>query len=240
MLNQNTLERIRDLGLSGLLSAIEEQIDKPDLYRDLSFDERLGLAIDREYNTRNDRRMNRLVAGASFRFPNAAIEDVRFKASRGFDKKRLLELAELQWVKSSRNLIVTGPTGAGKSYLACALGVKACLAHMTVMYYRTPSLLLKLHEARAQSCYPALIKKLKKAKLLIVDDFAHSAFTESEEKDVLEVVEERYGCGSIIVTSQLPVEKWHATLPNPTLADAILDRIVQKSERLPVEGETQR
>jgi len=240
MLNESTIERIRELGLTGLLSAIEEQNSKPELYRDLSFEERLGLIIDREFGQRQERKMTRRMKEADFKYPNAAIENIRFKASRGFSKQDILTLAENNWIKQSKNLIITGATGTGKSYLACALGTRACLSNMPVLYYRTPKLFDVIHGARLRNEYSALIKKIKRASLVIIDDFAHTVLSEPEQKDILEVVEERYGVGSIVVTSQLPIEKWHAAMPNPTLADAILDRLIQKAEKLNPKGETQR
>lgn len=240
MLTQQIVDRITQLNIKEFVQGLNEQLNRPNDFRDMSFEERLSLLIDREYLFRFNKVLNRKIKEAELRFPLAALEDLNYKADRCIDKNQIVALGECNWIKENKSVIITGATGSGKSYLSCALAVRACLNGFSCKYYRTTNLLNEMQSQRVKNTQKNFLRKLKKYSLILIDDFAHTIMSEDEEKDILEIVEERYGRGAIIITSQMPTEKWHAAMPNPTLADAILDRLVPKAERIKLQGGTLR
>jgi DNA replication protein DnaC len=238
MLWEQTLEKIRALKLSGMLEGIKEQ-EEIRGYSKMDFEERLGFLIDREYSGKEERRLRSRIKQAKMK-QQACVEDIDFKSRRNLNKSEFLKLSQCKWIKERRNLIITGPTGVGKSYLSCALGHKACLNNLKVQYVRLPRFLVELGVSRGDGSYLKLIKSLMKVELLILDDWGLSKFTEEQRKDFLEIMEDRYEARSTIITSQLPVSSWHQVIGESTVADAILDRLVHNSYRVELEGESMR
>ena len=232
------MQKLLQLKLHGMRHALLEQAQSSQ-YGDLSFEERLGLLIDRECTRRENARLQRNVKAADFQF-NACMEDVRFSAARNLDRKSVLSLAECDWIRNRLNILVTGSTGSGKTYLACALGQVACRQGFTVRYLRLSRLFTEFTLAQADGSYPKLLDSLAKANLLIFDDWLRDSLTTAQARDILEVLDDRYNKKSTIVVSQVKVEGWHERIPDPTIADAILDRLVHNAHRLKLKGESQR
>jgi DNA replication protein DnaC len=206
----------------------------------LSFDERFAMVVDAEYLARDNRRLARLLKDAELRIPGACIEDVDTAAARGVDRALLRQLATCGWVRDHLNVLVTGPTGVGKSYLASALGQAACRRGLRVMYRRVPRLFDEIALTRADGTYAKLLARLAKAELVVLDDLGMGSPTESQRHDLLEVLEDRYGTTATVVTSQLPIAKWHDWIGDPTVADAILDRLVHNAYKLELRGNSKR
>ena len=238
MLTHPTLEKLQTLRLPGMLKALEEQQRMPDIDT-LDFEERLGLLIDREMTERENRRLNTRLKKAKLRH-TCCVEDINFKASRGLDKTLILSLAACTWIARGLNLLLCGPTGIGKSYLACALGHKACLEGYSVLYLRLPRLFEELRLAKADGRYGKLMLGYAKTDLLILDDWGLTPMTDPQRRDLLEILEDRYSKRSTIVTSQLPVTAWHEAIGDPTLADAILDRLVHNAHKIELRGDSLR
>lgn len=236
MLSHPTLDRLHALQLRGMARAFEEQMQMPEC-AELTFAERLGLLVDREAADRESRRLARRLKDAKLR-QEAAIEDLDFRIPRGLDKRLVLSLAGCGWIDQHLNVLITGPTGIGKSYLACALAHKACRDGYTVLYHRLPRLLGELALARGDGRYPQLLARLGKARLLVLDDWGLEPLTDIHRRDLLEILEDRYDRRSTLVTSQLQVKHWHDALGDPTLADAILDRLVHNAHRIELDGES--
>ena len=237
MLNHPTLEKLRTLRLTGMADAFQEQLTKP--LPDLDFESRLGLLIEREWYLRENRRLKRRLVQAKFQQP-ACVEDIDFKHPRGLNKSSILELARGQWIHQHLNLLITGPTGCGKTYLACALAHKACLTGFTSRYYRLPRLWHELKIAKADGTYPNWLSQLAKINLVILDDWGITAPDEEQRRDLLEILDDRYKQHSTIITSQLPITHWHEHLNDATLADAILDRLIHNSIRIELKGDSLR
>jgi DNA replication protein DnaC len=237
MLNQATLERLRTLKLTGMAEAFSEQLQKP--LPDLDFEARLGLLIDREWYLRENRRLSRRLSQAKLQQP-ACVEDIDFKHSRGLNKSAIQELVRGQWIKGNLNLLITGPTGCGKTYLACALSHQACLAGFTAKYYRLPRLWNELKIAKANGTYANWLSQIAKIDILLLDDWGLSAPDDEQRRDLLEILDDRYKRKSTIVTSQLPTMHWHEHLNDATLADAILDRLLHNAIKLELNGESLR
>ena len=227
MLAHPTLEKLHQLKFIGMATALTEQLDSANIEA-LSFDERLGLLVDRETTYRDNRRMTSRLRRAKLRH-NACIEDIDYRHPRGLDKSLIHALATCRWLKERLNVLITGPTGVGKTWLACALAHQACREGFTVLYLRLPRLLHELAIARGDGRYPKLLASLAKTDLIVLDDWGLAKLTSENNRDLLEILEDRYASRSTLVTSQLPLEKWHDILGDPTFADAILDRLVHNA-----------
>jgi len=238
MLIHPTLDKLQVLRLAGMAKAYEEQSQMQDI-AELSFDERLGLLVDREITERQNRCLISRLKKAKLR-QNACIEDVDFRYPRGLDKSILSQLSSCQWIKDHRNVILTGSTGIGKSYIACALAQNACREGYKSLYMRLPRLFQELGIAKGDGRYNRMLTNLAKTDILVLDDFGLSKLTEEQCRDMLEIMEDRHGLKSTIVTSQLPVKNWHDVMGDPTIADAILDRLVHNAYKIILKGESMR
>jgi DNA replication protein DnaC len=238
MLTHPTYERLIALGLAGMAKALEEQRQQSDLNA-LAFEERLALMVDREAIERENKRLARRLKSAQLR-QSAVVEDVNLKVSRALDKTLFAKLVAGEWIARHQNLLVIGPAGVGKSFVACALGHKACRDDHSVLYYRLPRLFDALALARGDGRYRRVLKTLARVELLILDDWGLANLTPEQGRDLLEVLDDRHGRASTIVTSQLPVDHWHELIGNPTVADAILDRLVHNAHRLILKGDSMR
>jgi len=232
------MSKLTSMKLWGMLEGLREQIENPH-YKELSFEERLGLLLDREWNLRQDRGLKRRLQIARFR-ETAVMEDLELSTKRGLDRSQVLYLAQEDWIRQKLNVIITGPTGAGKTYLACALGTAACRNNLSVRYFQMSRLLRKVTLAQADGSYPKLLNSLAKAHLLIIDDWLRTPLSKSQTNDILEIIDDRYKLSSTILATQVPVVDWHERMTNPTLADAIMDRVVHNAYRLELKGESMR
>lgn len=239
MLQEPTNEKLYAMRLATMAEAWKQQSQDPKI-GSLSFDERFALLVDAEYLARDNRKLTRLLKDAQLRLPNACVEDIDVSTARGLDKAFVRQLATCSWVHEHLNVLLSGPTGVGKSYVACALGQGACRKAHRVLYRRVPRLLDELALARAEGSHARLLAKLAKFDLLLLDDWGLGALKEPQRHDLLEVVEDRYGRSSTIVTSQLPISKWHEWIGDPSLADAILDRLVNNAYKLDLKGNSRR
>jgi DNA replication protein DnaC len=238
MLTHPTLEKLRAMKLWGMAKALEEQMASPEI-NSLSFEERLGLMVDREMDERLNRRMATRLKKAKLRLP-ACMEDIDYRHQRGLDKALMLSLASCSFVRKSQNIIITGPTGVGKTYLACALTHKACLEGYSAQYLRLPKLLSELAVARGDGRYPKIMTAYAKVDLLVLDDWGIDRLSREERLDILELLEDRYGLKSTLVVGQVPIEQWHEIIGDPTLADAILDRLVHNAHKIELKGDSLR
>ncbi|CAN5264289.1 IS21-like element ISPsy14 family helper ATPase IstB [soil metagenome] len=238
MLTEPLIQQLQTLRLRGMAAALEQQLAAPDRAR-MSFDDRLGLMIQHELTERASQRLAQRLRWA--RLPQLAVlEDLDTRTPRGIDAGVLAQVTDLAWLSEHLNVLITGPTGVGKSYLACALAHSACRADYSVRFFRIPRLVDELTRAAALQKRSAFFRQLAKADLLVLDDFGLIPLGEQTRRDLLEILDDRYDRRSTLITSQLPVEKWHDYLDDPTLADAILDRIVHNSYRLNLKGESMR
>jgi len=218
MLHQESVEKLYAMKLNGMADAFKEQLLQSDMY-DLPFEERFTLLVDRQWTWKEDRRMKRLLGNAKLKI-NGCIEDIDFRTPRGIDKSVILRLANGDWIKRAQNIIITGPTGVGKTYLACAIANRACRMGYSAFYIRVPRLFQELAIARGDGSYPKTMKKLLKANVLIIDDLGLAPMSATERRDLLEVIEDRHGLASTIVATQLPITNWHENIRDPTIADA--------------------
>jgi len=238
MLIEQTISKLNEMKLHGMAQALREQLKQPEI-SELPFEERFSLLVDREWTHRDNNRMTRLLQNAKLRL-SASIEDIDFKAPRGLDRSVIFRLAECDWIRRAHNILITGPTGVGKTYLACALAHRACRSGFPSLYVRLPTLFQQIALARADGSYPRLLKRIGKAKVLAIDDWGIAPMSAIERRDLFEVIEERHGISSTIVATQLPVNLWHENIRDPTIADAILDRIVHSAHRIELKGESMR
>lgn len=225
--------------LHGMAEGVKEQMISS-AYKDISFEERFSMLVDKEMVSRENRRLRMLLSKAGFRYPGACIEDIDFRTKRGITKDVLLKLSQNEWIRNRFNIIITGSTGVGKTYIACALGNSVCRAGMSTYYVRLPRLFQELKIARADGSYIKLLQKLSRVNLLIVDDWGLSPLSDIERRDFLEIIEDRYNVRSTIVSSQIPVDKWHDVIGDPTIGDAICDRLIHNSYKLKLTGESMR
>jgi DNA replication protein DnaC len=238
MLTHPTLDKLHALKLTGMTAALSEQLQMPDI-EELSFDERLGLLVDRELTARDNRRLSSRLRRARLKHP-AALEDIDYRQPRGLDRSLMQALASCRWVKEHLNILITGPTGVGKTWLACALAHKACREGHTALYLRLPRLLQELAIAKGDGRYPRLLGALAKTEVLILDDWGLVQPSAEQRRDLLEILEDRHGIRSTLATSQLPIDKWHDFIGDPTLADAILDRLVHNAYKITLKGASMR
>lgn len=240
MLIQQTITKLQNLHLIGMAKGFDDQLSSV-AAMSLSFEERFGILIDQETTYRENQRLKRLLKTAKLKF-NSCVEDIDYQHNRGLDKSQMASLVTCQWIEKGVNLIMTGLTGSGKTWLACAFGNQACRQGKTVLFQRLPLLLEELQISHADGSFRKRLAQLAKCDLLILDDFGMAALTIQGRSDILEVIDSRVGGRSTIVTSQIPVENWYGYLSggNPTVADAILDRIISGSLRIPLQGESMR
>ena len=239
MLNHPTLDQLKALRLDGMADAFVE-LQAQDQADDLGHAEWLALLLDREAANRGTKRVNTRLRAAKLRHVGASVEDVDYRSPRQLDKALFQQLATCKWIKDHRSLLITGPCGIGKTWLGSALGQQACRHDYTVIYKRVPRLFAELELAHGDGRFPRLFRSLVKCDLLILDDWGPDRLNGDQRRDLMEIVEDRYGTGSMLITSQLPVKKWHDVIGEPTFADAILDRIVHNAYRLELDGPSMR
>ncbi len=238
MLVHPTLNNLKTLNLLGMIKAFEDQSRTPEVL-DMTFEDRLGLLVDAEINQRDNKRLQSRLKSAHLR-QSACIEDINLKQHRGLDKSLWLSLCDCQWANQRKNILITGKTGVGKSFIAAALAQKACRDGYSAVFHRTQRLFHELAVAKATSKYSKTLASIQKKDVLILDDFGLAPLTDEQRRDLLEIFDDRYNKRSTIIVSQLPTELWHDTIGDPTIADAILDRVVHNSYRLFLDGPTLR
>jgi DNA replication protein DnaC len=238
MLVIETKDKLQRLKLKGMLQAFEEQKNMRDV-NDLTFEERFGFLVDREVLERENRSLQNRLKEAKLK-ENALLEDIDFKSSRGIEKSLIFSFSSCEWINRKQNIIITGPTGSGKTYLACALAQKACREGFKSQYQRIPRLFEELLIGKSDGRYVKLLEKISRAEVLVLDDFGISTLNEIQRRDLLEVIEDRYNTSSTILTSQIPIDKWYELIGEPTIADAILDRLIHNSHKINMKGESMR
>ena len=239
MLNNETLNNLRTLKLIGMADALEQQLTQPATHEDLSFDERIALLVDREVTSRKNTRTNRLIKTAKLK-QRASPEDIDYKHPRDLKKSQLADLLSCQWIQQHNNVLLTGSTGCGKTWLACALGMQACRQGLSVRYIRSARLFADLSIAHGDGRYLRLIKQLSKVDLFILDDWGLEKLNLVQRNDLLEIMEDRHGSKSTLIAGQIPVNQWHKAIGDATLADAILDRLVHNAHKINLKGESMR
>lgn len=239
MLKEPTNEKLHDLRLSAMAAAWVEQQKHPDIVA-MSFDERFAMLVDAEWTARENARIGRALKEAKLRISGASVENIEYAARREIDKPLMRQLATCQWVKAHQTVIITGATGTGKTYLACALSQQACRQGFRAMYRRAPRLFDELRLARADGSYARVLSRIAKIDVLVIDDFAITPFADAERNDLLEIFEDRYGNRATIIASQLPTERWYDYLGDPTVADAICDRVVHGAHKIALKGPSRR
>ena len=235
MLIQNTLDTLNHLKLYGMAAAVTEQMTQSAACS-LAFEERLGLLVDREVLHRDNRRLTRLLQLALLKHRNACVEDIDYSARRGLNRSQLASLAACEWIRHAQNLLIHGATGAGKTWLACAFAQQACRQGLSALYLRAPRLFDELSVAHADGSFRKRLAAIAKVNILVIDDFAIAPIGARERSDLLELLDDRVGVRSTLVTSQLPIENWHDYIGDPTLADAILDRLVHSAHKIHITG----
>ncbi len=239
MMMNTTLDQLRELKLHGLHAGLQEQLAQPSL-AGLSFEERIALLVDREVHWRSDKRRERLLKDARLKYPQAAIEDLDTRTGRGVDRRAVMSLALGDWISGGHSVLITGPTGAGKSWLACALAQYACRQGRSAVYQRVPRLGEELRIRHGNGTFGKWLIQLAKTEVLLLDDWGMAGIDAQTRADLLEIIDDRSGHRATIITSQLPIEHWHAWIGDATIADAILDRLMQKNHRFTLTGESLR
>ena len=239
MLNEPTLEKLRDLRLNALAQTWCEQRKDPKM-TDLAFDERFGLLVDAEWIDRQNKRLARNLREAKLRLSDACIEGIDYPPRRKLDKAVIRSLASCAWVQEHQNVVITGPTGVGKTYIACALAQQACRKGYRALYRRVPRIFDEILLARADGTYPRWLAKVARFDVVVLDDWGLVPLADSERRDLLEIMEDRYGNRSTILTSQMPVEQWHDQVGDPTIADAFCDRLLHNAHRIELHGPSRR
>ena len=234
-----TLVRLRELKLSGMVAALEHQQEQVSTFEALPFIERLSLLLEHEHLMRENRKQERLIRQAQFKL-SATLTEIDYTHPRNIERAQVARLAQGDWIERSQNLLITGPCGSGKTYLACAIGHAACMREYSVRYYRLSRLLLELTQAKADGSYSKLLKQLAKVRLLALDDWGLEPLQPAHRHDLLEILDDRHDNSSTIVISQLPTDQWYAAIGDNTLADAILDRLMHNAHSLKLNGESMR
>jgi DNA replication protein DnaC len=235
----HTLSALRQLKLPGMAAALQTQLEQLGAYEELAFTERLALLVEQELLRREQHKHARLIRQARFKLA-ATVQDIDYQHPRNLTKSQIARLAQAEWVERGQNLLLTGPCGSGKTYLACALGHSACLRGYSVRYYRLSRLFLELTQAKADGSYHKQLKQLAKVQLLIIDDWGLEALKPAQRNDLMEIMDDRYGHMSTLMISQLPTDQWYLSIGDNTLADAILDRLMHNAHRLQLKGESMR
>jgi len=238
-MDTTVLAQLRDLKLGGMAAALESQQEQISTYGGLSFTERLALLVDQERLLRDHRKRDRLVRQAQLKLA-ASVADIDYQHRRNINKSQIAQLAQPDWLDRGQNLLITGPCGSGKTYLACALGHNACLHGYSVRYYRLSRMMLELTQAKADGSYRQRLKQLAKVSLLILDDWGLEPLQPAQRHDLLEIMDDRHGQTSTAMISQLPTDQWYSSIGDNTLADAILDRLMHNAHRLQLKGESMR
>jgi len=239
-MSKQVMDQLAGMRMHGLARALAEQIERPDDFDALGFEERIAMMVEREWTERESRSLTRRLALARLRDKAACVEEIDYRNRRGLDRAAIQRLAECVWITKPRNVLITGPTGSGKTYLACALGNKACRLGHSVLYRRVTRLVGELATARADGSYPRLLARLAKADVLIIDDWGLAPMGDTERRELLEVIEDRHGNRPTVIAGQLPVKQWHAYIGEPTVADSICDRLVHGAHRIELQGESMR
>lgn len=239
MIYSQTLEKLRTLRLEGMAQALEEQRRQANVLK-LEFEERLALLVERQWSWKENRALSARLKRAQLKYSNACLEDIDYASHRGLKRAQMEQVRAGEWIQNHRNCLIIGPTGVGKTYLGCALGVQACREGYRTIYFSAPKLFRALQLAQADGSLTKLLKSIQKARLLIIDDLGVAAAAPKQYRDLLEVIDDRNGNGSTLITSQFPVEQWHELIADATVADAILDRLVHNAYRLDLKGESMR
>jgi DNA replication protein DnaC len=239
MIVEETLQKLRSLRLYGIVAGLEQQRAQPET-GSLSFEDRLGLLVDQEWTFRENRKLDYRLRCAKLRMKEACVEQIDYQIPRKLNKTVMLRLANSDWVVKRQNLIITGPTGSGKSFLACALAQKACRDGYTALYTRVPRLLYELALSRSDGSYGKRLQRLARIQVLVLDDWGLAPLQDAERRDLLEILEDRHDLTSTIIASQIPISKWHDSLGDPTIADAICDRVIHNAHRIELKGESVR
>ena len=234
-----TLARLRDLRLSGMAQALVRQQEQVGTYEALPFLERFGLLVEQECLEREHRKQERLIRQARFKL-RATVQDIDYQHPRNVKQEQIARLAQGEWISRAQNLLITGPCGSGKTYIACALGHNACLQGYSARYYRLSRLLLALTQAKADGSYSTLLKQIARTGVLLIDDWGLETLNTAQRHDLMEIMDDRHGSTSTVMISQLPTDQWYAAIGDNTLADAILDRLMHNAHRLPLKGESMR
>ncbi len=238
-MQSQTITKLHQLKLGGMATALQAQLEQVGTYEGLSFIERLSLLLEQENLQREQRKQQRLIRQAHFKL-NACVQDIDYQHPRNLKKSQLAQLAQGDWISRSQNLLLTGPCGSGKTYLACALGHNACMQGYSVRYYRLSRLLLELTQTKADGTYHKKLQQLAKIQLLIIDDWGLETLKPAQRNDLMEIMDDRHGDTSTVVISQLPTDQWYTSIGDNTLADAILDRLMHNAHRIVLKGESMR